>query len=251
MKKLFAFAATTVLAFSLLACSENGTSSSRTAFVSDIGFNDIDKVLVEVADSETVVFLLRHAERGEDYSRAGLLTENGIEQSKSVGAKLRTDEEFFYASSDYGRTQQTCDGIAEGRGEKNYQRETWNILAGEWYEKDVALNIEKNWHNWETFSEMAYEGGFSQGYYDLASRSEEWLDSLTARLPSMKRVNILISHDFLVAGMTIYGANWQIDLRQWMNGKWINYLAGIAIIIDPSGNRRFITVRGLETGRLQ
>lgn len=250
MKKLFAFVVATAMTFSLLACSDSGTSSG-SRFVSDIGFNDIDKVLAEVADSETVVFLLRHAERGEDYSREGLLTENGIEQSKSVGEKLQSDEEFFYASSDFGRTQQTCEGIAEGRGEKNYQRETWGILAGEWYEKDVALNIEKDWHNWETFSKMAYEGGYSKGYYDLTTRSEEWLDSLTAHLPSMKRVNILISHDFLVAGMTIYASNWQIDLRQWMNGKWINYLAGIAIIIDPSGNRRFKTVRGLETGRLQ
>ena len=133
MKKLFAFIAATAMAFSLLACSDSGTSPTRTAFVSDIGFNDIDQVLAEVADSERVVFLLRHAERGEDYSRAGLLTENGIEQSKSVGEKLRTDEEFFYATSDFGRTQQTSDGIAEGRGEKNYQRETWDILAGEWY----------------------------------------------------------------------------------------------------------------------
>lgn len=250
MKKLFAFVVATTLAFSLLACSDSGTSSG-SRFVSDIGFNDIDKVLAEVADSERVVFLLRHAERGEDYSREGLLTENGIEQSKSVGEKLKTDEEFFYATSDFGRTQQTSDGIAEGRGEKNYQRETWNILDGEWYEKNAALNAEKNWHNWETFSKWAYEGGYSQGYYDLATRSEEWLDSLKEHLPTMKRVNILISHDFLVAGMTIYGSDWQIDLRQWMNGKWINYLAGIAIIYDISGIKRFKTVRGLETGRLQ
>ena len=97
MKKLFAFAVGAAVAFSLMACTDCGTSSG-SRFVSDIGFNDIDKVLAEVADSATVVFLLRHAERGEDYSRAGLLTENGIEQSKSVGAKLRTDEEFFYAS---------------------------------------------------------------------------------------------------------------------------------------------------------
>ena len=65
MKKLFAFVVATAMAFSLLACSDSGTSSG-SRFVSDIGFNDIDKVLAEVADSETVVFLLRHAERGED-----------------------------------------------------------------------------------------------------------------------------------------------------------------------------------------
>ena len=248
MKKLFVFVAAITLAFSLFACGDSGTSSSS---FTDIGFNDIDKVLAEVADSETVVFLLRHAERGEDYSREGLLTENGIEQSKSVGEKLQSDEEFFYASSDFGRTQQTCDGIAEGRGEKNYQRETWGILAGSWYEKDAALNVEKNWHDWETFSKWAYNGGFTEGYYDLATRSEEWLDSLTAHLPSMKRVNILISHDFFVVGMTVYGSNKEVDLHYWANHKWINYLAGIAIIIEPNGKMRFKTVRGLKTGRLQ
>ena len=77
MKKFFTCIVAATLAFSLFACSDSGTSASGSRFVSDIGFNDIDKVLAEVADSETVVFLLRHAERGEDYSRAGLLTENG------------------------------------------------------------------------------------------------------------------------------------------------------------------------------
>jgi len=251
VKKLFAFVAATSLAFSLLACSDSGTSASGSRFVSDIGFNDIDKVLAEVADSEQVVFLLRHAERGEDYSPAGLLTENGVSQSREVGQKIKTDEEAFYASSDIARTQQTCDGIAEGREEKNYQRETWQILSGDWYKKNPTLLEEKGWTTWEVASRWAFEGGYSSGYYDLKSRSEEWLDSLRAHLPTMKRINILVSHDFMVMGMTVYGADWQIDLRYWLNGKWINYLAGIAIIIDPSGNMRFKTVRGLSTGRLQ
>ena len=51
--------------------------------------------------------------------------------------------------------------------------------------------------------------------------------------------------------LVAYCSNLKIELKEYDGGKWINYLAGIAIIIDPSGNRRFKTVRGLETGRLQ
>ena len=31
-------------------------------------------------------------------------------------------------------------------------------------------------------------------------------------------------------------------------GKWINYLAGVAIIIDKNGNRRYVAIRGLKSG---
>ena len=249
MKKAIAFIFAMVLAASFVACSDNSSSSTPT--FTDIGFNDINEVLTDVADSETVVFLLRHAERVADYSSAGLLTENGKEQAKTVGKKIKSDEEVFYASSDYARTQQTCEGIAEGRGEKNYQRETWDFLSGEWYEKDFLVNIQNNWHNFNSFSQWAYEGGFTGAFYDLTTRSEEWLDSLENHLPSMKRLNILISHDFLVAGLAIYTTNKEIDLHYWVNQKWINYLAGIAIIIEPSGKMRYKTVRGLESGLLQ
>ena len=64
----------------------------------------------------------------------------------------------------------------------------------------------------------------------------------------MKRINVLVSHDYTVSALTIYVSQRQIDLHYWINCKWIHYLAGIAIIIDTEGKMRFRTVRGLDTG---
>ena len=64
----------------------------------------------------------------------------------------------------------------------------------------------------------------------------------------MKCINVLVSHDFMVLGMTVYATNKQIDLRYWENRRWINYLAGVAIIFDPNGNLSFVPVCGLDSG---
>lgn len=64
----------------------------------------------------------------------------------------------------------------------------------------------------------------------------------------MKRINVLISHDFTVSALTIYASNREIDLRYWVNCKWIHYLTGIAIIFDSEGKMRCKPVRGLDTG---
>ena len=236
-----------LMAAAILMCGTMVLNAQTT--YTDIGFNDIASVFAEVKENETVVFLLRHAERGRDYSKNGLLTENGKAQARMVGEKIKNGEAAFYAHSDYDRTKQTCENIAIGRGD-NFVHEEWYILNGDWYRKDIQLLKQKGWDNWESLSRWAYEGGYEGGFYDLEERSREWLDSLKTHLPGMKRINVLVSHDYMVSAMAIYASDKQVDLHYWVNRKWINYLAGIAIIIDPSGKMRFRTVRGLDSGVL-
>ena len=215
----------------------------------DIGFNDIADVFAEVKANETVVFLLRHGERGRDYSKAGLLTENGKAQARMVGEKIKNGEQAFYAHSDYDRTKQTCENIAIGRGDE-FIHEEWGILNGDWYRRDIPAIKRNGWDNWESLSQWAYEGGKEEGFYNLEYRSKEWLDSLKSYLPRMKRINVLVSHDYMVTPMAVYASEGKVDLHYWVNRKWINYLAGVAIIIDKDGNMRFKTVRGLDSGVL-
>lgn len=229
-------------------------SSAPMGVNSPDGFEDIDIVLADVDKSETVVFLLRHGERGTDYSSIGELTDKGKQQARDVGVKIKNDEKAFYAHSDYIRTKQTCDNIAVGRGDTLYKEEEWKILSGDWYKKDALVVSQKRWDSWYHVSRWEYGfegdkwGKYSEGYYDLAERSKEWLDSLSAYLPNMNRINVLVSHDMLVSAMTVYVTQQQIDLRYYKDFKWLNYLAGIAIIIDPEGNMRFKPVRGLNKG---
>lgn len=66
----------------------------------------------------------------------------------------------------------------------------------------------------------------------------------------MKRINVLVSHDYMVTPMAVYASDKQIDLHYWVNHKWINYLAGVAIIIDKKGRMTFKVIRGLDSGVL-
>ena len=234
---------TTTVGFALTSC-----SSDNDPIFPDCGFSDIADVFKEVKANETVVFVLRHAERGEDYSPAGLLTENGKEQSRRVGEKIKSGEGAFYAHSDYERTKQTCEYIAKGRGDE-FVHEQWDILHGEYFMKDAAMIKANGLDSWECVSQWAYEGKYEdKGFYNLDQRATEWVASLKTRLPSMKRINVLVSHDFVVMALTVFASKRQIDFHYWVNHKWINYLTGIAVIIDPQGNMRFKTVCGLDTG---
>lgn len=82
------------MALGFTACSDDDNNEKTYP---DVGFNDIASVFAEVKDNETVIFLLRHGERGEDYSPAGLLTENGKAQARTVGGKIKNGEQAFYA----------------------------------------------------------------------------------------------------------------------------------------------------------
>mgnify|MGYP003511248066 FL=1 len=48
--------------------------------------------------------------------------------------------------------------------------------------------------------------------------------------------------------LTVYASKGTIDLKFHENGRWINYLTGIAIIRDENGNVNLLPVKGLETG---
>ena len=231
----------------IMMCGTVNLSAQET--YTDIGFTDIADVFANLKKKEKVVFLLRHGERGRDYSKNGLLTENGKAQARTVGEKIDSDEQAFYAHSDYGRTIQTCENIAIGRGDE-FIHEEWSFLGGDWYRKDIPAIRQHGWDNWESLSQWAYEGGKEEGFYNLEERSEEWLDSLRAHLPSMKRINVLVSHDYMVTPMAVYASDKQIDLHYWVNHKWINYLAGVAIIIDKKGRMTFKVIRGLDSGVL-
>jgi hypothetical protein len=53
-----------------------------------------------------------------------------------------------------------------------------------------------------------------------------------------------------VTPLTVYGTEKKVNLRYFDTKQWINYLAGIAIIMDGSGKIRYVPVRGLDSGTM-
>ena len=219
-------------------------------------FVDIQDVYESIKDDERVIFVIRHAERGDDTSKGGTLTDNGKKQSEELGARLtKFSEDFVLGASEFLRAHQTVESIAKGRGQSYDKRDTIPQLNDDWYAKNnEALEKAKSecGGGWEVTSKYAYTGAYSTGdnaaYYNLAERSVELIeDVLLKKYPTEKFV-LLSSHDKVMVPLVAYCSNLQIELKKYDGGKWINNLAGVAIIIDKKGNRRYVAVRGLKSG---
>jgi broad specificity phosphatase PhoE len=220
------------------------------------GFVDIQDVYESIKSDERVIFVLRHAERGDDTSKGGTLTDNGKKQSEEVGARLtKFKEDFVLGASEFVRAHQTVESIAKGRGQSYDQRDTIPQLNDDWYNKNNdAVEKAKNecGGGWEVTSKYAYTGAYSTGadaaYYNLAERSVELIEDVLVKKYQKEKFVLLSSHDKLMVPLVAYCSNLKIELKKYDGGKWINYLAGVAIIIDKAGNRRYVAVRGLKSG---
>ena len=220
-------------------------------------FVDIQDVYESIKDDERVIFVLRHAERGDDTSKSGTLTDNGKKQSEAVGARLKKfNEDFVLGASEFLRAHQTVESIAKGRGQAYDKRDTIPQLNDDWYSKN-SEEVEKAKNEcgggWEVTSKYAYTGAYSTGanaaYYNLAERSVELIEDVLAKKYTKEKFVLLSSHDKLMVPLVAYCTNLKIEFKKYENnGKWINYLAGVAIIIDKDGNRRYIAIRGLTSG---
>ncbi len=219
-------------------------------------FVDIQDVYEGIKNGERVIFVLRHAERGDDTSRSGTLTDNGKKQSEEVGARLKKfDEDFVLGASEFLRAHQTVESMAKGRGQAYDKRDTLPQLNDDWYIKDKDIMSKVNDEaggGWHSTSKYAYTGAYTTGanaaFYNLAERSVELIEDVLVKKYSKEKFVLLSSHDKVMVPLVAYCSNLKIELKEYDGGKWINYLAGVAIIIDKDGNRRYVAVRGLKSG---
>ena len=220
-------------------------------------FTDIKKLVDNLATTEKMVIVLRHAERGSDYSMTGPLNENGFKQSQDLGESIANDIEFYYGASQFVRAHQTCSNIAKGRGDLDTLADTLAALNDNWYVKDeAAYKAAKDAHGggWKVTSEWAYEGAYSDAFYNLNSRSTELFEEhlIPAFENSGKQVGLFVSHDIVMVPLVVYASGKSIDLKYYEDTKdhWLNYLGGVAIVFKPDGTRVFYVVKGLDSGTM-
>lgn len=219
------------------------------------GFTDIAEVYASLRPDEKAVFIIRHSERTDDTGPKGPLTENGRLYARNLGARLAAiaNEDFYYGYSGYVRTEETCREIATGKGQQQYSLDILPYMDGNWYVQDGAKASDyiSADGGWIVYSKYGFTGAYEDAFYDLKTRSEELLkDSILADIPSMKRVNFMCTHDYLVVPLLAYVTDGHANVRYYEKWKWVNYLAGVAMIISPDGSIRYIPVKGLESGTM-
>lgn len=267
--------ATTMLfgAFLISACSDSGSSTSNdpaeiesSASVDTVdsqpgaasvnipldssGFADIQTVYQSIQPNEKAVFIIRHGEREPRVTKESPLTEDGIEQSKSVGAKLAGQEEFNYLSTDFVRTKETCYNISLGRGQDTFPYDSSDIYTSSTFIKDKEKVLEYNSLDGNSSSmviaKWAYTGEYADAFNNLKETSESVIENTF--LAVQRRITVICSHDEFIVPLIAYLTDGKTDVKVYESRKWLNYLAGVAIIVDEKGNRRSYAIKGLESG---
>jgi broad specificity phosphatase PhoE len=227
------------------------------------GFYDVGDIYKAVPADGQITFVLRHAEREADLGKESPLTEVGQQQALDVGAKLASEEQFYYASTDFVRTRTTAKNIATGHGEASAVVDTLSIINGGYFltvptdtldalvsKRGGSFKYVSMWCYEQPFPALLVSKGLDTYFYDLFERGDQFVNEvILANLPNWKRVNVLISHDLLTEPLAVYASNRTIDLKTYETYRWINYVAGIAVIVTGD----IVTIlpaRGVERGYL-
>lgn len=221
------------------------------------GFATVADVYKSLASDEKAVFIIRHSEREDDVALETELTANGIQMAQDLGATLRNDEDFTYVTSGFVRTNETANQISKGRGEATLPKLITNYdITGNWFLKISADSLAKQatalglkGSSIELMARWAYEGGYPETFYEMEPRAQEFMQTVILKnLSKWKRVTIMVSHDIFVMPLAVFGSQKKVALKYYEDYHWINYIAGLAIIVDAQNNLRYIPVKGAESG---
>ena len=230
-----------------------------------VNFAPLDSVVQILAPDEKLIVILRHAEREDEITLTTPLTDLGKQQSFDVGQDLKGRTDVYFAGSQYIRTHQTYNNIAKGMElGSDTLGDTIPELNEGWFTKDMMSYymtlMRENDDGRGVITKWAAEGGYADVFYDLAPRSSELLEDhlIPALEMSGKLIGIFISHDVMITPLLAYISERRINMKYylavkglWNGDNWLNYLAGIAVILKPDGSKVFYAVRGLESGTMK
>lgn len=221
------------------------------------GFATVADIYKSLASDEKAVFIIRHSEREDDVALETELTANGIQMAQDLGATLKSEEEFSYVTSGFVRTNETANQISKGRGEATLPKLITNYdITGNWFLKISADSLAKQatalglkGSSIELMARWAYEGGYPETFYEMEPRAQEFMQAVILKnLSKWKRITIMVSHDIFVMPLAVFGSQKNVALKYYEDYHWINYIAGLAIIVDAQKNLRYIPVKGAESG---
>jgi broad specificity phosphatase PhoE len=220
-------------------------------------FVQANDFFASLKSTERVYLLVRHAERPHitaadaDYGAHVGLTAAGRERAVALGKMFPPEGDAVYYSSPVGRCMDTAKCIAEGRALAGYCAPGTSLpeitplaVLGHLYVKDYPSYL-------DVLNERFYQNICSwidsddhPAFYPLHERAEEvrkfMLEKGTARF------NIFATHDAWVVPTLVHFCKMHFTPQRWMN-----YLTGIAFVVNSDGFERVVPVTGMESGWLE
>ncbi len=226
------------------------------------GFYDIADIYKAAPKTSKIAFVIRHSARMDSTSQACPLTQDGAAAAKALGERIGGEEAFYYASTDFVRTRETAANIAAGRGETPVV-EILQILDGNYFYRDDAVmdieSLKKKAGNLNAIvSRYSYGMPFTTDektalvyscFYPFFARGNQFIkEVILDNIDKWKRVSILVSHDVLLEPMAVYASNRTVDLRSYENSRWVNFMSGVAVVVNETGAVSVFPVRGYDAG---
>ena len=87
-------------------------------------------------------------------------------------------------------------------------------------------------------------------YEDFFGRGNQFVNEIiVANISKWKRVSVFVSHDVLVEPLIAFVSNRTINLKSFEAPfHWVNYLSGIAVIVDEKNTITVLPVKGDSVG---
>ena len=220
-----------------------------------------------VPKTSKIAFVIRHSKREKNnLGTESSLTPIGIQMATTLGTKLASDESFYYSSTNFLHTRATCEYIAAGRGETGIEVVTWSGINGSYFltvpSDTLDALVAKKGGNPKYIALYSYGEQFAgkvpaavasvvvNYFHDFYPRGNQFINEvILANMPTWKRVSILVSHDMLVEPLVAFVSDRTVDLKAYTSPfRWVNYLSGIAVIVDEAGAVTALPVRGDSVG---
>ncbi len=253
----------------------NGDTDCQVIRSTTDKFSRLQDILPCVKSDEKVAFIIRHAARNKSASgdQAGL-NDEGRKQSKAFGEELKDIGDIYFMNTKVYRTMETVLKIVEGKEqafsetnvpfqskEADDHLETSDIEDTYLVTDDRklqncrnTLQSKYNWSwGWSPYSYIAYEEKpvpeCKEAFYDIDERMAELMETHFT-YNKMHPITMAISHDKFLVPLVIAASDRQINLQFHQHENdfnyWINYLTGIAIIVDASNNRVILPTTALS-----
>lgn len=222
-------------------------------------FPQVTELLKCLRKTEKIAFILRHSER--DKSKSGTkdpLNDNGRKIAYELGEKLKDVDDIYFMHTRVYRTMETILKIVEGKGQ-SFSQSTVPFSSKEGLDHMETIDLEDSYlikdsdrfqecrsrfgWGWSPYPYVAYEIDVNQpcqeSFYNVNDRLAEFIKNYFT-YEKMHNITIGISHDKLLVPYAIVASNHQAHLQFHEHENdfnyWINYLTGIAIIVDEDGS---------------
>ena len=247
-------------------------------------FNDISIVYDALYPEDKLILIIRHGHRnGEELTTLGE-AQCKLAGSKLTG-DFSVINDSKYISSDIDRTRKTCYNIMLGRGDThytshsqipsnyNYNPVTEGLLSLPNQEYNVLRDYDfqalqgfkdtsgDGWGRMANYSFGLHQTANAETLLTRKNEKDELSNLILNKLIAVsdKKVNIYSSHDYKLTPILSTFTKVQYDFQAnesgydisegvTRNGKWINYLSGLACVIHINGVKEYIPVRGLSVG---